>query len=131
MQPSYEYYLKSPEWAEKRKSVIERANGKCERCGETRPPLEVHHLTYQHIFDEPLDDLQLVCKGCHEFLHLRSDYDPAKGRWIPLPETVEMPFGKWKGYKVAEVPKNYLFWAMNNCNLYGPLYEAVYMQLQK
>jgi len=88
----------------------------------------VHHLTYAHIFDEPLDDLQLVCEGCHKFLHNLSNYDPSKQKTINLPDQVEMPFGKFKGFKISEIPTYYLVWCMKNCNLYGPLYEAIYLQ---
>ena len=64
----YQAYLCSREWAEKKEAVRERAGGRCERCFIMS--LEcVHHLTYARKYNEPLDDLQGICNGCHEFIH--------------------------------------------------------------
>jgi hypothetical protein len=38
---------------------------KCEGCGERRP-LEGHHQTYDHLGFEEIDDLQALCRGCHD-----------------------------------------------------------------
>lgn len=60
----YALYLQSPEWSDKRQKVLQRAQGLCEAClGEDAT--EVHHLTYDHVFDEPLFDLVAVCGRCH------------------------------------------------------------------
>lgn len=72
----YRAYLASREWAEKRDAVIQRANGVCERCQLSKVE-EVHHLTYERLYDEPLDDLQGLCSSCHQFVGNHSDYDPA------------------------------------------------------
>jgi len=37
---------------------------KCQRCGVTHK-LQVHHLTYEHLYNERLGDLQVLCKSCH------------------------------------------------------------------
>lgn len=64
----YNEYLKTPEWAEKRQRVIERAGGICEGC--RRAPInEVHHLTYSHVGRELLFQLVGLCHGCHEEAH--------------------------------------------------------------
>ena len=36
----------------------------------------VHHVTYERVGHELLDDLRGVCNGCHEFLSGVSDRDP-------------------------------------------------------
>lgn len=36
-----------------------------------------HHLTYERIYHENLDDLQAVCDPCHEFLSGKRGEDPA------------------------------------------------------
>lgn len=64
----YSAYLKGPEWAEKRRLVMQRCRGTCEGCGK-RPAVEVHHLTYDHVFDEFLFELVGMCKPCHERIH--------------------------------------------------------------
>jgi len=64
----YHEYLLSSAWQSKRQLVIERANGMCERCQEERI-VDVHHLTYDNVFDEPLEDLQGLCRKCHTKAH--------------------------------------------------------------
>ncbi len=63
----YQTYLASREWALKREAVRQRAGNKCERC-IVGPCDQVHHLTYERIGAEKLEDLQALCVGCHEFL---------------------------------------------------------------
>lgn len=71
-----ERYMASREWALKREAVRRRSKDRCERCGQ-RPMDAVHHLTYEHFGDEPLEDLQAVCDPCHEFLSGKRNTDPA------------------------------------------------------
>ena len=73
----YQAYLCSREWNERVRAVRRRCRNVCERCGKNRVD-HVHHLTYAHKYDEPLEDLQGICRPCHNFIHGRSDYDPAK-----------------------------------------------------
>lgn len=75
MGAKYQRYLASREWALKRESVRARSGGICERCGKN-PMQAVHHLTYEHIYDEPLEDLQAICDGCHAFESGKTDEDP-------------------------------------------------------
>jgi hypothetical protein len=72
----YKEYLASREWAVLREKVRERSNNKCERCREA-PQEAVHHLTYERIGHELLEDLQAVCNSCHEFVSGKRDTDPA------------------------------------------------------
>lgn len=64
----YREYLESPEWKEKRTAVMERCNYWCEDCRRERA-VHVHHLTYERIYNEDLEDLIGVCKSCHEDRH--------------------------------------------------------------
>lgn len=61
----YAQYLESPEWKEKRKLVLKRDRNICQSC-LVDDATEVHHLTYKHVFNEPLFDLVAVCKPCHQ-----------------------------------------------------------------
>jgi len=65
----YSAYLRSPKWALKRKQALARSENKCERCGLSKwtVKLEVHHLTYERLGHEDLDDLQVLCEDCHVF----------------------------------------------------------------
>jgi len=73
----YAAYLCSREWGVLKKAVHERAGGVCERCCIHRID-HVHHLTYQRKYSERLEDLQGLCKPCHEFTHGLSAIDPAE-----------------------------------------------------
>lgn len=79
----YAAYLESEEWKAKRLLVLERAGYRCEalrsflgwrgeviyyRCANRRL-LHVHHLTYDRVFDEPLEDLMALCPEDHDRAH--------------------------------------------------------------
>jgi len=66
----YMSYLRSPEWAERRRAAIARAGGRCQRCPITFG-LEVHHLNYDRLGNELPDDLLVVCSDCHQGEDLR------------------------------------------------------------
>jgi hypothetical protein len=60
----YRAYLQSKEWKEKRRAAIERAGGRCQTCNKSNR-LEVHHRTYERIFNEDPGDLTVLCCECH------------------------------------------------------------------
>ncbi len=66
-QTAYQWYLRSPAWRERRTAAFRRANGNCERCGE--PATEVHHNNYLNLFAERPNDLEALCRKCHEDIH--------------------------------------------------------------
>jgi hypothetical protein len=39
---------------------------------------------------------------------------------------MRMPFGKYQGRDLEEIPKDYLNWIAEHIDLYGPLREAVF-----
>ena len=53
-------YLQSQKWKDKRSLVIQRDKC-CQLCGATSR-LEVHHLSYRALTEEPLDHLVKYCK---------------------------------------------------------------------
>lgn len=61
----YNKYLQSDKWRLKRKKVLERDEYICKAC-ETNIATQVHHTSYEFIYDEPLFDLVSVCKKCHD-----------------------------------------------------------------
>lgn len=61
----YNIYLNSSKWKLKRQKVLERDGYKCQACF-TRKATEVHHKSYEFVYNEPLFDLVSVCKPCHE-----------------------------------------------------------------
>lgn len=62
-------YYKTAAWKAKREAVLARAKGRCERRGCSNRARHVHHKTYRHFGDEPLEDLQALCRLCHELRH--------------------------------------------------------------
>ena len=64
----YKEYLNSFAWKIQRVKALERANWRCEKCGKSRYQitLQVHHLTYDNLGHEKAEDLQVLCKSCHE-----------------------------------------------------------------
>jgi hypothetical protein len=64
----YRQYLKGPEWDALRREALYQAGYRCEWCGKAAP-LQVHHLTYDRIFNEAQADLQAICFACHEWEH--------------------------------------------------------------
>lgn len=74
----YGAYLASREWALLREAVRERSGGVCERC-RRNPQQAVHHLTYERVGRELLEDLQAICTPCHEYLSGKAERDPLTG----------------------------------------------------
>jgi hypothetical protein len=61
-------YLNSPLWKKLRLSAIKHYGEICAKCGNHGN--DVHHLTYDRVGgDELLEDLQVLCRECHEAVH--------------------------------------------------------------
>ena len=64
----YSEYLKSNKWKRLRARAIKRAKNKCQLCFDDKN-LQVHHRTYQRLFNESLVDLTVLCERCHKHFH--------------------------------------------------------------
>lgn len=71
----YQLYLASREWAVLKEAVRKRSGGTCERCANA-PAQQVHHQTYERVYQEVLTDLVHLCPPCHEFLSGKLERDP-------------------------------------------------------
>ena len=60
-------YLKSEEWKSKRENVLKRDNYTCVCCEDKAT--QVHHINYNHVYQEKEKELISVCKNCHEGIH--------------------------------------------------------------
>lgn len=72
-----EAYLKSAQWNELRLERLRIAQNKCEHCGSTKQ-LQCHHITYERLTQEHIDDLAILCggsNGCHQRIHDLLGYD--------------------------------------------------------
>lgn len=72
----YEAYLKSPAWRRKRiqkinAGVSTNTHAWCRGCKCMVPKrwIHIHHRTYERLFNERLEDLAVLCGGCHAYLH--------------------------------------------------------------
>lgn len=63
----YAEYLESSEWKLRRREVMRRDNGTCQSCGN--PAEQVHHMTYERIGNEDMEDLLAICRRCHRLAH--------------------------------------------------------------
>lgn len=66
----YKEYLRSTEWLIKRKQVFKQKGRVCERC-TSKKKIHVHHATYEHLFNELLEELFVFCEACHNEYHTR------------------------------------------------------------
>lgn len=69
---TYKRYLRTQNWQKLRFEVLKRSGGKCERCGYQpykRGGLQIHHLSYDRVGHESLEDLIAICPRCHMEIH--------------------------------------------------------------
>jgi hypothetical protein len=64
----YDDYIRSANWRKRADKALKRDQYVCQACGDARAT-EVHHLTYERLYEEPLFDLVSVCHDCHTKLH--------------------------------------------------------------
>lgn len=64
-------YLQSKEWQDVRNRVFQKRGRSCERCGKDLQGkiADVHHKTYKNLFNEKLEDLEVLCRPCHQDEH--------------------------------------------------------------
>lgn len=67
----YDEYLASPEWRDKRRSALAHYGHACTRCGSTGPILDIHHRHYRTFGFESVQDLDVLCRPCHDKEHAR------------------------------------------------------------
>lgn len=64
----YNEYLSSSEWQYKRNQILKKDDYKCCMCG-TEYDLQVHHIHYNNVGDEELNDCLTLCKEHHLKIH--------------------------------------------------------------
>lgn len=71
---SYRFgYLKSEHWSNLRIQKLASVDAVCIKCGVRDLGNDVHHINYRNLYDVGLDDLVVVCRGCHEQIHAYLD----------------------------------------------------------
>lgn len=72
----YADYLNTDHWQALTRKKRQAAGYKCEQCGCDDERLDTHHLTYERIGRERMEDLIVLCESCHREEH---DIDTQKG----------------------------------------------------
>ena len=67
MNEEYSEYLNSREWQAKRALRLAKDEFKCVACGR-KNGIQVHHLTYERIFHEDIEDLMSLCYIHHKIV---------------------------------------------------------------
>ncbi len=65
----YQIYLESPGWKQKAFRAREKAENRCQVCNRGDLTLNVHHRTYDNVYNEKPGDLIVLCKACHSKFH--------------------------------------------------------------
>ena len=77
----YGEYLKSDYWREIREVKAHHCEYRCEKCGKQIKLSEanIHHLNYDNLGHEDLDQLLFLCRPCHEKIHgIHKEHKKAK-----------------------------------------------------
>lgn len=77
---AYRAHIASPEWRAIRKMALARARHRCQLCRSTWR-LAVHHNGYDHLGNEPPEDLIVLCGKCHAFADLRRRAHVRRWHW--------------------------------------------------
>lgn len=87
-------YFASPEWARKRLEVLKHYGNRCMICGRTDVKLDIHHNTYDSLYDgtgrthivpeqygtEPIDALIPICRDWHRPCDMHRRRSTNKGK---------------------------------------------------
>jgi 5-methylcytosine-specific restriction endonuclease McrA len=60
----YTRYIGGPLWRTMRQRALARYGSRCQECGRDGP-VQVHHVTYERLGHERLEDLRVLCTWCH------------------------------------------------------------------
>lgn len=66
----YHKYLQSDQWHATRRLAFAKHGTVC-FCGKIA--IDMHHLTYERVGNERLDDLLPLCRTCHDSYHFIED----------------------------------------------------------
>ena len=62
----YSKYLKSEHWLNFRLVVLSFWGNRCSVCNKGGCVLDVHHRTYERLWNERLEDVVVLCRDCHD-----------------------------------------------------------------
>ena len=65
-------HINSAHWKVLKLSIIAKRGMSCERCGQHKMSVDLHHLTYVRFGRELPEDVKLLCRDCHKLMHPRN-----------------------------------------------------------
>lgn len=65
---SYQNYLDSDMWKDKKDMIFLVKGKRCENCG-SKKNLVIHHLHYETVGNESSKDVKILCIKCHNEVH--------------------------------------------------------------
>ncbi len=65
----YNAYLQTGHWKAFRKLALKEHGEVCKDCGAVDTRFDVHHLTYENLGQEQLEDVVVLCHSCHMDRH--------------------------------------------------------------
>jgi len=66
---TYQEKLQTPEWRDFKFRIVEKRGCKCQECGLSDEPIQLHHVTYlrgREPWEHPESIMLLLCGQCHE-----------------------------------------------------------------
>lgn len=102
---NYDDYIASATWAVRRVKALDRAGHRCQLCSWPGS-LNVHHNTYERLFNEADADLCVLCRRCHKKFHGIADAE-IKKEWKKKPiKEPASPIIRANPVDVGTDPKN-------------------------
>lgn len=72
---SYAEYLQSDLWKQKKATALSFIGNCCKIC-RSKKSINVHHISYDRIGKELIEDLSILCRSCHKMVHALVQLDP-------------------------------------------------------
>jgi len=104
-------YYKSEEWRQQKIFALHRANNRCEWCGLSHS-LELHHLTYDNLYNEKPKDLIILCKDCHKKADKKREEEESIEQYHSAVDTyATKKYGEgWEYYHGEEIEEEFDEW---------------------
>lgn len=81
MGKNYQNYLKSGHWKTVKTNLYKLKAYRCFFCGN-KERLNAHHITYENINNEKIEDLVYLCIRCHKKLHENTEEGKKMKVWL-------------------------------------------------
>jgi 5-methylcytosine-specific restriction endonuclease McrA len=64
-------YMRTPQWLKLKQDVLDFQNQRCGHCKVIvdLSTTDLHHMTYERLFNEEITDMKALCKKCHHNYH--------------------------------------------------------------